>query len=96
MPEVGMLMQQKFAQVGGKPQPGSDLDQSGLSNGLEVVKDYMSHNELGLALEHLCYMIEETSLPLSEKAYTSIVAAGRLMQIGILRNIAMPPGAVAL
>lgn len=90
LPEVSSLMAQRFAQVGGAPEPGSDLDQCGLKNGAEIVRDYMASNEWGLALEHLCYMVEETALPISAKTHSAIVAAAQSMQIAPppLRGIA--------
>ncbi len=44
------------------PAPGSTLDQEGLRNGKEIVSDYFTHGEVGLALEHLVYMIIETGI----------------------------------
>ena len=81
LPEISALMEQKFSQVGGVPEPGSDLDQCGLRDGAEIVRDYMAHNEWGVALEHLRYMIKETNLPISVKTYASIQAAAQLMEI---------------
>ena len=81
LPEVTALMEQKFSQVGGVPEPGSDLDQYGLRDGGEIVRDYMANNEWGLALEHLCYMVNETNLPISAKTYVSIQAAGQAMRM---------------
>ncbi|MDQ2799979.1 MAG: MafI family immunity protein [Armatimonadota bacterium] len=89
LPEVRALMAQRFAQVGGTPEPGSDLDQCGLKDGAEIVRDYMAHNEWGLALEHLCYMVEETGLPISAKTYASLKAAAQtmLVEASVLRGI---------
>ena len=67
-------MEDKFAQVHGKPEPGSGLDQVGLSNGAKIVSDYIAQNELGAALEHLCYMVEEADLPISGKTHTLLIS----------------------
>lgn len=36
--------------------------QVGLLDGRDTVNDYLSHNELGIALEHLLYMIHESDI----------------------------------
>lgn len=51
--EVGTLMQRSFAEVEGRPPQGSALDQCGLIDVVHIVEEYLEHNELGLALEHL-------------------------------------------
>ncbi len=92
LPEVTRLMEEKLAQVNGNPEQGSALDQCGLSNGAKIVSDYIAQNEPGVALEHLCYMIEEADLPISGKTYTLIKAAEQTMQVDVpaLRRIRPP------
>jgi len=68
-------MEQKLADVGGHPEPGSSLDQLGLRDGAEVVESLMADNEWGQALEHLRYMVAEADLPISAEARASIKAA---------------------
>ena len=84
LPEVTRLMKERFAQLDGNPELASALDQLGLSNGAEVVSDYMAQNELGVALEHLCYMIEEADLTISEKTYMLLKAVEQAMQMDVL------------
>ena len=76
LPEVSALMEGKFSEVGGVAEPGSALDQCGLRDGIEIVRGYLASNECELALEHLCYMVEETDLSISLKTFLSIKAAG--------------------
>ena len=38
------------------------LTQVGLLNGQDIIHDFLSHNELGAALEHLLYMIHESNI----------------------------------
>ena len=38
------------------------LDQEGLITGKQIVLDYISHGEHGLAIEHLLYMIHESEV----------------------------------
>ena len=92
LPEITRLIGDKFAQVRGNPEPGSVLDQRGLSDGAKIVSDYIAQNELGIALEHLCYMVEEADLPISMKTYTLLKAAEQTMQVDVpaLRRIRPP------
>lgn len=80
LPEVQSLMAAQFAQAG-TPEPGSALAQAGLQDGAEIVGEFLSQNELGLALEHLCYMIEEAELPISMQTYTALETAGEKMRL---------------
>jgi hypothetical protein len=44
---------------------GSNFDQAGLRDGLEIVEDHLRVGERGLAFEHLLYMVVETDIALS-------------------------------
>jgi hypothetical protein len=44
---------------------GTRFDQAGLSNGLKIVEDYVRAGELGVAFDHLLYMVAESEIPLS-------------------------------
>jgi hypothetical protein len=50
LPEVGVLIERAFADVGGSPEAGSALDQVGLQNGVSVVEENLNYGEQGLAL----------------------------------------------
>lgn len=65
--EVSTLMSAAFAQLGHIPDD-HPLAQSGLENGVEIVLDYLAHGEPGIALDHLCYMINEPPLAISAEA----------------------------
>lgn len=62
---VEPLMTDALRAVGNKPAPGSALDQLGLADGGAIVNDYVEHGELGLAFDHLLYMVVEPSLPIT-------------------------------
>ncbi len=81
LPEVSALMERAFAEVGGLPVPGSALDQAGLIDGVSIVEDYLRHGEVGVALEHLIYMIHEPSLPISTGTFCLIEQAAWLMHM---------------
>jgi hypothetical protein len=74
-------MAQAFEAVGGRPVPGSGLDQAGLIDGAEDVEDWLVHVEPQLALEHLIYMVREPPLAISESTYALIDEAGRSMKM---------------
>lgn len=63
----------------GAPLAGSSLDQMGLRNGREIVEDYLSRGEPGLALEHLLYMIKEPPLTLSTVSRTDVRRAAEML-----------------
>lgn len=79
--EVEVLMECKFAEVGGTPVSGSALDQAGLRDGALIVEDFLEHNEAGIALDHLIYMIVEVELPISMASFCLIEQAGRAFEI---------------
>lgn len=91
LPEVSTRIDQKFAAVGNSPEPNNSLDQQGLRNGAEIVRDYMAANEWGLAVEHLCYMIEEADLTLSAETFLSVKAACEMLQTDLQNRGSAPP-----
>ena len=79
--EVQGLVDQEFTKVNNNPLPGSNLDQAGLKGGREIVLDYLNHGEIGIALEHLLYMVEETGIMVSKDTIKKIVKVSD--QLGI-------------
>ena len=78
--EVQRLVNLQFARAGVMVQ-ASALDQAGLHDGKEIIRDYLDHGEPGLALEHVLYMIEELDLTVSETTFALIAKAG--VQMGM-------------
>ncbi len=78
--EVQLLLDAEYAAVG-QPAAGSALDQLGLRDGASIVHDYLSHGEMGLAFEHLIYMIDEPGLELSCRAHSALIEAGEAMKL---------------
>jgi hypothetical protein len=70
--EVEPLMRAAFAEVNGSPEPGTPLDQVNLLDGRSVVEDYLDHNELGLAFDHLLYMVTEPPLRLPPDCFSRL------------------------
>jgi hypothetical protein len=69
----------------GTPTVGSALDQLGLRDGMAIVEDFLDHGEMGLALEHLLYMVNEPSLHLSPQSRADIAQAAS--SLGLLHLI---------
>jgi hypothetical protein len=69
---VEPLMERAFRAVQRKPDEGSVLDQAGLVDGAEIVIDYIAHREIGLAFDHLLYMIVEPSLPITTATFRAL------------------------
>lgn len=44
---------------------GTRFDQAGLRDGFKIVEDYLRVGELGVAFDHLLYMVIETDLTLA-------------------------------
>ena len=60
----------------------SDMsDRSRLMDELATVGGYVQNNEFGLALEHLCYLVKITNIPITKKVYVAIDAAGKIMDM---------------
>jgi len=61
--------------------PGSALDQSGLKDGLPLIREYLQHGEFGIAFEHVLYMIRELALPIPTETYAVMKRVARAMEI---------------
>lgn len=81
--EAQRLLDIEYAKCGNRPPSGSALDQAGLRNGKEIVMDYLSHGEPGVALKHLIYMVEETGIALPERARNHIRRAAHALNIDV-------------
>jgi len=53
------------------------LDQAGLRDGAKIVADYINHNELGLAFEHLLYMVIEPEIAVPRDQLVDLETVGR-------------------
>ena len=71
------LVNLEFERVDGRPEPGTALAQAGLKDGLATVTDYLQHNETGVALHHLLYMVTETEVELAEPYKTRLAKLAR-------------------
>ena len=73
--EVELLMATAYANE--EPiKEESPLAQAGLRDGGDIVLDYIEHGEIGVAFEHLLYMVTEPPLFVSSKCLADISAAG--------------------
>ncbi|WP_455925867.1 hypothetical protein [Pseudomonas putida] len=78
--EIAALMAIAFEQAGTLPEDHA-LAQAGLSNGRDIVLDYLNHNEAGVAFEHMIYMVEEPPLALSENCTNVLGRIAETLQI---------------
>lgn len=81
--EVQQLMESAFEAVSGTPAEGSSLDQAGLIDGGAIIVDYLNHNEAGVALDHLLYMIIEPPLSISLVTFELIAQAAHLLDVPV-------------
>ena len=50
-----------------KMNPNSGIfNQMGLIDGMDIVRDYIDHNEMGCAVDHVFYMIYESGINVNE------------------------------
>ena len=75
------LVDAEFANAG-VVVPGSALDQVGLKNGLSLVRDYLRNGELGVALDHVLYIIRELDLILPADTYAMLRSTAGEMKLG--------------
>ena len=74
-------MDAAFAEVGGNPPPDSRLDQAGLVDGSSIVIDYIEHGELGLAFDHVIYMIVEPPIRISPACFNLVSDLGKSLRV---------------
>lgn len=55
--------------------------QTGLLDRQEIIDDYLSHNELGAALEHLLYMIHESDMHFDQSRVVELHAIAKQFNI---------------
>ncbi len=65
-PEIPKLVDVEFAKIEGAPVAGNALDQVNLKGGDNIIFEYLDFGELGVAFDHLTYMIDETGIELTK------------------------------
>ena len=75
--EAQALISEALARMTAAEIEGTGFDQSGLRDGLEIVEDCVREGEIGVAFDHLLYMVVETgiSLPASSVRFLEETAA---------------------
>ena len=48
---------------------------------MRIIRGYIGENELGIALEHLCYLVEDARLSISDRAYDALATAGDALRM---------------
>jgi len=80
---VQSLIDSEFQKVNNEPEEDSPLNQAGMRDGFEIINEYNSEGEFGLAFEHILYMIHETGIEIDEALSELITELGEKMNISI-------------
>ena len=75
------LVDAEFAKAGSVV-PGSALDQLGLRDCLQIVRQYLEHGETGVALDHVLYVIRELDLTIPADTYVALARAAQAVKGG--------------
>lgn len=59
------------------------FDQVGIINSHTIIRDYVDNNEIGVAVEHLLYVITESNIEFPEKKKAAVVAAAKDLGIKV-------------
>jgi len=79
--EVQNLVDKEFQKINYKLEPNSPLDQLGLQDGLNIIHEYTAVGELGVALEHILYMVHETGIKLGKPSHELVFELCKELQI---------------
>jgi hypothetical protein len=60
---------------------GFETDALGINDGNEIIKEYLTQNELGLAYEHLAYVISEADLSLNAEQTKKMIFIAEKLRI---------------
>lgn len=82
---VGSEIAQELVDALYKLDPTNEaFEQAGILDGQLIITDYIDHNEWGLALEHLFYVIYESEINFPEEELE------QLHEIAVTKNIDIP------
>lgn len=80
---VQSLIDFEFQKVNDEPEEDSPLNQAGMRDGFEIIKEYNSEGEYALAFEHILYMVHETGIMIDKASSGLIIELGKKMNISI-------------
>ncbi len=60
--ELATLAQKIILELHCKEPENDTFEQEGIIDGLSVIKEFVSQNEIGIAIEHLLYMVYESDI----------------------------------
>lgn len=81
--EAQSLIDLGFQKINYLPQSNNPLNQEGIKNGFEIINEYNSVGEFGLAFEHILYMVYETEIEMSKSSLKVIMELSKQMNISI-------------
>ena len=79
MPEIQKLVDAEFVKIAWQPDPDSPLNQVNLLGGDRIVHDYLAHGEVGLAFDHIKYMVDETGINLAPNFRAKLIEISKLL-----------------
>lgn len=79
--EVQNLVDKEFQKINYKLEPNSPLDQLGLQDGLNIIHEHTAVGELGVALEHILYVVYETGIKLGKPSHELLFELCKELQI---------------
>jgi hypothetical protein len=78
-PEIQRMVDAEFAKIGGPPHPDSSLNQLNLLGGDKIIYEYLQSGEIGVAFDHLNYMIDETNIKLPPKTSARLLEISQII-----------------
>jgi len=79
--EVQSLIDIELSKVDLEINTESPLNQLGMKNGFEIISEFNSQREFGLAFEHVLYMIYETELEIDKTISALIIEIGEQINV---------------
>lgn len=70
--DLAYEIQDKIDGLYSKQPDNETFEQEGMLNGSQIVQEYLNESELGLAIEHLLYMIYESEIDYSNEIIEKI------------------------
>lgn len=85
--ELAIIADNLIADLYSKNPKSSVFDQEGILNGIDIVLDYIHHNEIGLATEHLLYMIHESEIDYPSEKIVYLHKIADSLKLNIFYNL---------
>lgn len=88
--ELAKIADNLIADLYSKNPKSSVFEQEGILNGRDIVLDYIHHNEIGLATEHLLYMIHESEIDYPREKLICLHKIADSLKLNVFYNLPNP------